>query len=233
LNPRGKTPAAHGIRLRASADSLEAKLIAVEQNIVDLRLSGRGQDEVRWPVMLGGRLSYLAGGVGASDFTPTSQQREVQQLLAKQVVQTRAALDRVMQTDLAAFNRLLTAKRHQTDRINGTAVRDHTAFQDYDTGKPRKFAGMKCLSAALLTTAATLFFAPVAAHAQASGIVAGTVVRSNTALPAPRRARRGTRDRRDYLHWAGRTVQSSSSYRQDSTLSSSGRLDLHPSGPPW
>ena len=96
--------------LRASADSLEQKLIAVEQNLVDLRLSGRGQDEVRWPVMLGGRLSYLAGGVGASDFTPTAQQREVQQLLAKQVVDTRAALDRVMQVDLVAFNRLLTAK---------------------------------------------------------------------------------------------------------------------------
>ncbi|MEO7502840.1 MAG: hypothetical protein ABIW94_09400, partial [Gemmatimonadaceae bacterium] len=96
--------------VRAAADSLEQKLIAVEQNIVDLRLSGRGQDEVRWPVMLGGRLNYLAGGVGASDFTPTAQQREVQQLLAKQVVSTRAELDRVMQMDLMAFNRLLTAK---------------------------------------------------------------------------------------------------------------------------
>jgi photosystem II stability/assembly factor-like uncharacterized protein len=96
--------------VRPAADSLEQKLIAVEQNIVDLRLSGRGQDEVRWPVKLGGRLSYLAGGVGASDFTPTAQQREVQQLLAKQVVETRAELDRVMQTDLVAFNRLLTEK---------------------------------------------------------------------------------------------------------------------------
>ncbi|MEO7502982.1 MAG: sialidase [Gemmatimonadaceae bacterium] len=96
--------------VRAAADSLEQKLIAVERNIVDLRLSGRGQDEVRWPVMLGGRLNYLAGGVGASDFTPTAQQREVQQLLAKQVVSTRAELDRVLETDLVAFNRLLSAR---------------------------------------------------------------------------------------------------------------------------
>jgi photosystem II stability/assembly factor-like uncharacterized protein len=96
--------------LRAAADSLEQKLIAVEQNIVDLRLSGRGQDEVRWPVKLGGRLGYLAGGVAASNFTPTTQQREVQQLLAKQVVETKAALDRVMQTDLAAFNTRLVAR---------------------------------------------------------------------------------------------------------------------------
>ena len=96
--------------LRAAADSLEQKLITVEQNIIDLRLSGRGQDEVRWPAMLGARLSHLANGVAASDFTPTVQQREVQQLLAKQVADTRAALDRVMQTDLVAFNRLLNAR---------------------------------------------------------------------------------------------------------------------------
>jgi photosystem II stability/assembly factor-like uncharacterized protein len=96
--------------LRASADSLDQKLIAVEQNILDLRMSGRGQDEVRWPVQLGGRLAYLAGGVAASDFTPTAQQREVQQLLAKQVIETRTALDRVIQTDIPAFNRLLSAR---------------------------------------------------------------------------------------------------------------------------
>lgn len=96
--------------LRGAADSLEQKLIAVEQNIVDLRLSGRGQDEVRWPVMLGGRLGYLAGGIAASDFMPTAQQREVQQLLARQVVETRAALDRVMRTDVAAFNKMLAGR---------------------------------------------------------------------------------------------------------------------------
>jgi hypothetical protein len=96
--------------LRARADSLEQKLIAVEQRIVDLRLSGRGQDEVRWPVALGGRLGYLAGGVAASDFAPTAQQRDVQLLLAKQVVETKNALDRLMQTDIVAFNKVLVAR---------------------------------------------------------------------------------------------------------------------------
>ena len=57
-----------------------------------LRMTGRGQDEVRYPVKLGGQLNYLAGGISASDFTPTSQQREVDQVLAKQVKDTRAAL---------------------------------------------------------------------------------------------------------------------------------------------
>src|SRR5687768_3172766 len=42
---------------------------------------------------------------------------------------------------------------------------------------------MKCLSAALLATAATLFVAPLTASAQTSGAVSGSVVRSNTTSP--------------------------------------------------
>jgi photosystem II stability/assembly factor-like uncharacterized protein len=93
--------------VRSRADALEQKLIAVEQDVLDLRMTGRGQDEVRYPVKLGGQLSYLAGGVAASDFAPTAQQQEVQQLLANQVRETRSALDRLMQTDLPEFNEVL------------------------------------------------------------------------------------------------------------------------------
>jgi hypothetical protein len=93
--------------VRTRADALEQKLMAVEQYILDLRMTGRGQDEVRYPVKLGGQINYLAGGVAASDFTPTSQQKEVQQLLANQMRETRSALDRLMQTDLPGFNEVL------------------------------------------------------------------------------------------------------------------------------
>jgi photosystem II stability/assembly factor-like uncharacterized protein len=96
--------------VRSAADALEQKLIAVEQNLVDLRLSGRGQDEVRWPVKIGGQLGYLAGGIAASDFTPTAQQRQVQRLLASRVRETRNALDRLIQTDLPQFNNLLSGR---------------------------------------------------------------------------------------------------------------------------
>jgi hypothetical protein len=84
--------------------------MAIEGGIVDLRMTGRGQDEVRYPVMLGGQLSYLAGDISASDFTPTTQQKEVQQILENELKQTRAALDRLIQTDLPAFNSDLRAK---------------------------------------------------------------------------------------------------------------------------
>ena len=92
------------------SDAFEQKLLSVEGSIVDLRMTGRGQDEVRYPVMIGGQLAYLAGGVSASDFTPTTQQKEVQQILENQLKETRAALDRLIQTDLPAFNSDLKAK---------------------------------------------------------------------------------------------------------------------------
>lgn len=100
--------------VRAGADSLRQKLMALEQNIVDLRMTGRGQDEVRWPVQLGGQLSYLAGGIASSDFAPTAQQREVRQLLGKRVRDTHAALELLIQRDLGGFNTLLRARGLKT-----------------------------------------------------------------------------------------------------------------------
>ena len=38
--------------LRSSGDSLERKFVGVEERIIDLRMTGRGQDGVRWPVKL-------------------------------------------------------------------------------------------------------------------------------------------------------------------------------------
>jgi len=100
--------------IRQTGDTVEHKFMAVEGQIIDLRLTGRGQDEVRYPVMAAGQLSWLAGGIGASDFTPTSQQREVQGVLNTKVRDTRSALDRLLQRDLAAFNGMLKAKGLKT-----------------------------------------------------------------------------------------------------------------------
>jgi hypothetical protein len=100
--------------VKTRVDSVEQKMITVEQNIVDLRMTGRGQDEVRWPVKLGGQLGYLAGNIGASDFTPTKQQGEVHAVLQKNEKDTRAALEQVMNKDLAALNALLKGRGLKT-----------------------------------------------------------------------------------------------------------------------
>lgn len=93
--------------VRVAADSLEAKFIAVEEHLLQLRATGRGQDGIRWPVKLGAQILYLANGVSSSDFAPTAQQREVEALFEEQVRTHRAALDQLMQRDLPAFNEML------------------------------------------------------------------------------------------------------------------------------
>ena len=100
--------------VRQAGDTLEHKFMTVEGQLLDLRLTGHGQDEVRYPVQAAGQISWLANGIGASDFTPTSQQREVQGFLAGKIRDTRSALDRLLQRDLASFNALLKAKGLKT-----------------------------------------------------------------------------------------------------------------------
>jgi len=118
LNAVTSTPA----DVKSAGDSLDRKFIDVEQTIVDLRLTGRGQDEVRWPVQLGGQLSYLAGGIGSSDFAPTTQQRGVNEILVKQMRATRAALEQLMARDLSAFNALLRSRGLKTIDVTLPAV---------------------------------------------------------------------------------------------------------------
>lgn len=108
--------------IKTAGDSLDRKFIDVEQTIVDLRLTGRGQDEVRWPVKLGGQLSYLAGGIGSSDFSPTAQQRAVNDVLVKQMRATRAALEQLVTNDLSAFNALLRSRGLKTIDVTLPAV---------------------------------------------------------------------------------------------------------------
>ena len=93
--------------IRSDADSLEQKLIGVEEGLTQLKLTGRGQDDVRYPMKLMGRLSWLAEGIGFSDFAPTQQQREVQQLLRAEVRGARTRLDALLQKEVAGFNEKL------------------------------------------------------------------------------------------------------------------------------
>jgi hypothetical protein len=102
----GRTPA----DVRSGAAALEQKLVDVEERLQDLRITGRGQDAVRWPVRIGGQLAYLAGGIGSSDFSPTVQQRAVHAHLQQELRSTQAALEGLWQRDLATFNALLRGR---------------------------------------------------------------------------------------------------------------------------
>jgi photosystem II stability/assembly factor-like uncharacterized protein len=96
--------------VKAAALALEKKLADTEMNLVDLRLTGRGQDGVRFDSKLLPKLGYLAGGLEGADFRPTDQQVEVQELLSRQVGEQIQALDAILSGDLATFNEQLRSK---------------------------------------------------------------------------------------------------------------------------
>ena len=102
----------------AAADSLEQKLIAVEGELLQLQLTGRGQDDVRYPMRLLTQLGYLASGVEASDFAPTTQQSEVQQMWHTKVAAIKGRLDQLVSGDLKAFNAMLAERK-----VAGVVVR--------------------------------------------------------------------------------------------------------------
>ena len=90
-----------------ASEALTASLIAVEEQLIQLRETGTGQDRVRWPVKVQGRLNYLAGEVGTADFRPTDQQGEVHGVLKVRLEAARDALQEVLTNEVAAFNRML------------------------------------------------------------------------------------------------------------------------------
>jgi hypothetical protein len=98
--------------VRAAADSLEKKFTMVEDSLVQLKLTGRGQDGVRWPAKLASKLLALGNNVGSSDYAPTAQAQEAHVYLKDQLRIVRAAYDQLMR-DLPAFNELLRRRNLQ------------------------------------------------------------------------------------------------------------------------
>ena len=97
--------------IRKAADGLADKLIGVEGNLLQLKLTGRGQDGTRWAPMLLQKISYLAAEVGgSSDFSPTTQQEAVEELLKQQGDKYQEEFKQLVSKDVAAFNAMLREK---------------------------------------------------------------------------------------------------------------------------
>lgn len=91
----------------AAADSLIDALVVVEGELIQLRVTGTGQDNVRWPAKLVERLNYLGNSTAIGDFRPTNPTREVHVVLQQELAEQQAALDELLRTQVAAFNRML------------------------------------------------------------------------------------------------------------------------------
>jgi hypothetical protein len=97
----------------AASDSIDRKMLDVEEQLLQMRITGRGQDIVRWPMKVAEQLMYLAGSAGGSDYAPAAQHREVQQLLRNRVQQIKVQFDQVMSKELEAYKALLRARNIQ------------------------------------------------------------------------------------------------------------------------
>jgi hypothetical protein len=93
--------------IKQAANDLDKKLIDVEENLIQRRLTGQGQDTARWPPKLISKISYLVNGIGGADFPPTAQHREVKLLLEEQLATHRRHLDDILNNDVANFNKQL------------------------------------------------------------------------------------------------------------------------------
>ena len=96
--------------LEEAVAALEAKLVDLQMEMVDLRLTGQGQDGVRFEAKLLQKLGYLTGAISGADFAPTDQELEVKGLLERAVELHLAELESLIGDELAALNEALAAR---------------------------------------------------------------------------------------------------------------------------
>ena len=90
--------------------ALEEKLVALQMDMVDLRLTGQGQDGVRFEAKLLQKIGYLTGGISVADFPPTDQEMEVKSRLQEMLREHQSALEELVEGDMAELNRMLRAR---------------------------------------------------------------------------------------------------------------------------
>jgi hypothetical protein len=100
--------------VRKAGEDLDAKLIGLEMNLIELRVTGRGQDGVRWGAKLHGKIGYLANGLMGGDFKPTAQQAEVKKEVEDRLRGHASDLDGLLSQQVGAFNDMLRQRNLPT-----------------------------------------------------------------------------------------------------------------------
>ncbi len=87
--------------------ALSSKLEDFEGKLFQTKVTGTGQDVVRWPVQLAERIFYLASTIWNADFPPTDANIEVHEILKDRITKYQEELDGIMNTDIPKFAALL------------------------------------------------------------------------------------------------------------------------------
>jgi DNA primase catalytic subunit len=82
---------------------LDSVATALENQMIQLKHSGKGQDQIRLPGMLMEKLSYLASTVAIADFKPADQYVEVYQELHTEWIAVEQAWNQFKKEEVAAF----------------------------------------------------------------------------------------------------------------------------------
>jgi hypothetical protein len=102
--------------VRKAADDLGEKLAGIEGALLQLKLTGRGQDDCRWSPMLLQKVDYLFNQLdGSADFPPTTQQAAVQEELKQRGDKATQDFQQLAGKDLVAFNTIL--REHNISNI--------------------------------------------------------------------------------------------------------------------
>jgi photosystem II stability/assembly factor-like uncharacterized protein len=88
-------------------EGLEKKLIEVEGDLIQLKITPQGQGAIRWPAQVVEKLEYLGGAIETADFAPADQHKEVQQVLEKRLQDSQTKFNQLLEKDLPAFQDLL------------------------------------------------------------------------------------------------------------------------------
>lgn len=92
--------------IAAEGKKLKEKLKEIEDVLIQSK-SKSGQDPLNYPIKLDNKISALASVVASSDTKPTDQSYELFKELSAQADVQIAKLDKFIQTDLAAFNKIV------------------------------------------------------------------------------------------------------------------------------
>ena len=106
LQERLEDDDAHGAAAE-QATALDDELRQIEGAFFDLRLTGTGQDSLRWERRLYARLTYLARSVGQADARPTDQQVAVWRRLQSQLAEQEDRFEATLAGPLADLNQAL------------------------------------------------------------------------------------------------------------------------------
>lgn len=104
--------------LGAASEELEEKLIELEGRFFDLRLTGTGQDSLRWKRLLYSRMIYLAYGIAKTDHRPTDAQQEVFELYHSQMTDHGERFE-ALRAEVAAFSDRVQREGHGGIQLGG------------------------------------------------------------------------------------------------------------------